>query len=304
MVPSPLSKVGLDTCDIIQFMRWSEQLTVELTDSARELAAMANWLLNLPKTEGDTYGHLSSNLGLSGASTNYLFLLYEARARLDRMAQFTREIEEKDFTDEHRSQVLHAASRLAEFFTPLHQSQSFDVVRSNFVKPEDALAFSLFSDVARRYRPLRRITPDSRDQAVAAIDKALKEVAEDADLPKWAGPILREGLERLKLVIVHLTFFGHDAAFEALLALDRQTHGLTEYLREKSPTVAQAIWSTGKVVALCVSLFNAPVTAHNAYVEYQGFVRRFISEHSLPLALPKPDDSSDEEVDGGVSTEV
>jgi hypothetical protein len=267
-------------------------LTDELTDPAHELTGMARWILNLPASPAALGAHFSARLGLDVGSAEYITLLTESRVRLDRMERFASKIDDKDFDELQRNQVVQACARLRGFFHPMAQHQSFDQMRANHVQPADALALSWFSHVARRHRPLRRITEDERNNAIASIDEALKNIADDTELPEWAKPILLDGLARIRLTIRFLPFFGHDAAFDALLLLDQQNQGIMEALKAHAISGSQAVLDIAKVIATVVALFNAPVTMHNSYVEYRGVLTKALSAHHQPLSLPKPPEPS------------
>lgn len=265
----------------------------ELTDPALELAGMAKWILDLPGSPGPLGAQFSLQLGLNSGSTGYLTLLAETCVRLDRMERFVSSIHDVELSNKQKGEVVEACRQLRGFFHPFHQERPFDQIRANFVRPADALHLSMFHHIARRYRPLRRVTEGERAKTLSSIDEAIAKIASDAELPDWARPMLSDGLARIKLCIEFLPFFGHDAAFNALLLLDQQNQGIIEVLKANAISGGQAVFEVAKIIATVVSLFNAPVTVHNSYVEYRGVLTKLLSEHHQPLALPKPSKPSE-----------
>lgn len=271
---------------------WSNKVSVELTDPARELAALGRWIAGLPSADIAFGAHLANSLQLSAHSSSYLALLASARLRMERMRQFTEDVDDSDFDDFQRKQALIAIERLSGVFFPENQAAGFNGVRNASVVEVDLTVLSWFSYVARRHRPLRLITDAMRQDAMKAVDEAREKVAGDSDLPKWAKLLLLEGLEQVRLTISCLTFFGHEAAFDALLLLDQRNQGVIAALKAQALSVGQSVWETSKALTVCVAIFNAPVTVHNAFLEYQSFLAKIVAAHHAPLALPKPPESS------------
>lgn len=263
---------------------------------------MARWISKLPHAgSAVTSVHLCTHLGLNSGSADYLSLLAESRLRLDRMKLFTNGINNKDFDKATKRGILTAVDRLAQFFHPDWQSKEFENVKVSSILGNDISDLYDFGDVAKRHRTLLVITDERRENSIKAIDEVIEKIKMDTDLPTWACPILLQGLARIKLTIKYLRFFGHDAAIEAILSLDKQAVAIDNMLPPDGQAKRPSILSVLHVLVLCVELFAGPVTVCNALDGYYKFYMQLTSDHQRQLAPnhqkllapPKPSDTSD-----------
>ena len=77
------------------------------------------------------------------------------------------------------------------------------------------------------------------------------------------------GLDRVELVLRHLPFFGHDAAFSALLLVGQQLSAFNDFLDLKAEkTKPGSIRSALHAIALAVHMFVLPHEVVTALPDY------------------------------------
>jgi len=157
----------------------------------------------------------------------------------------------------------------------------------------------LFSPIARRHRPLRRISDLEQQQAIESLQGLIVRLGEDSEIPDWAKQIVTDGLARIITILKYLRFFGHDAAIESIIILDNTTRSLTEALWSEFKSGCSTLFDVAKVLVTIVGLFNAPNTAATAYITYKGLWEANLQANKQAPALPKPSDNPEAHEPGG-----
>jgi hypothetical protein len=238
---------------------------VETTDPAYEVGALAQWLLKLPPLGDQTFAVLSQHLGVSPDGVEYLELIAAVRSRLIRLATLAQSLDDNSFGQARRDEVTAATERLARVFHPRQQTSAWNGVVSQFVLPADAFALAMFSPFAKRVRPLRMITDHERVHALAKIDEAIEALQSAEDEPWWAREQVVGALERLRLTLQHLMFFGHDSAIEQILAVSAKVIAAGR----ARPSLKTVLGSTVAAVLVAVELFKLPVDVQEGARFYQ-----------------------------------
>jgi hypothetical protein len=185
-----------------------------------------------------------------------------------------------------RTKVLNASRNFSQ---PLHPNNAFslwDQSRSKLLTRENLTALRFFSQTARRYRTLRVIPPNSRDDALKEIAEVIEAVRCDNDLDQWMRALLLVGLQRVQLIIRHVFVFGHDAAITELFLLHQKLIVFAQTGKEK-PSMASSFWKTLTVLSLVGNLFVLPDQGVAALDRYKMWTSVLANEVLAVITAPQ-----------------
>jgi hypothetical protein len=146
--------------------------------------------------------------------------------------------------------------------------------------------------IAKRYRPLRQVDDEERNELVTKIDHTLAALNDAPDIPDWAKVPLSDGLGRLRFTLQHLVFFGSEAAIEQLLDVFNKTVTIESALGDsgkstrEGPSKASTIKEVLINLVLVANLFWLPDQTTAAFERYNGWYLKLIVENPR---LPKPE---------------
>lgn len=268
-------------------------MPVELTDPSSEIADLGAWLRSLPDTGNPTWTVLLDAMSLEKQPHVLLELVAAVISRLVKLEEFTRTVSDVYLKDRRREQTLTAIRAFETGFDPRNLVTPWTNFKSNFLKPEYVTALDFFGEVAQRHVSLRVTTEEERRGLIGAIETAIAELDEQAEIPAWARGPLRDGLTRLKLVLQHIRFFGHEAAIEQIGLLAGKATAVNSHANKEAPARTWRIMKVMHVLAIAAEIFAAPHHAIEASAHYKhlyaDYVRTYI-ESTLPrLMLPAPD---------------
>ncbi len=266
-------------------------MAFEFVDPAWEIAGAIRQLRTTPSSNDPTWSVFQKALGTGISPSEHWELMSVLQDRLLRFDQFVRSVVDTEFDDHQRRRIIQAVDRFSHALRPEHQTQQWQHTLQNYLIEDDALQLGWFSIVAKRHRPLRRVTEDERAELIAKIDEALAAVEAGQDIPEWAKLPIAEGLRRLRFTLQHLVFFGVESAVDKLLEVYNKTMAI-ELATGGTPN-ANKIPGSGRptiltvlnCVVLAANLFWLPDQATSAFERYQGWYLKTIVENPR---LPKP----------------
>jgi hypothetical protein len=259
----------------------------EITDGAAELAAAIRKLAEQPSSTDATWIVIKRLLGRTVGTTEFWEIIAALRSRVEAFLHFVSVVKDDEFSEAQRDSVLSAARRFSGVFEPEQMNGQWQITLSACVSKQDALMLEWFSIIAKRYRPLRRVSDDDRKQLIEQIDEVLKRLNDASDVADWAKEPLATGLRRLQLVLRHLLFFGSEAAIFQLFDLFQKTAGVANELdRQADPESRPTILQTLTIIALAANIFWLPDQATTAFERYVGWYISLMKSNAL---LPKPE---------------
>ena len=194
---------------------------VIVTDPAFEIAKLISLLAQFDPTDANerSWAAIKRAIGKNIQTYEYAELVSTLLLRLRRLGEFVSNVRDIEFSERMRVRVGHAIGRFSALFEPEQQYGTWQNTRVAHATSDDALQLEFFSVIAKRYRPLRKLVDEDRVKLITQIEEAQKALSENSDVPDWAKGPLSDGLERLKLTLKFLTFFGCEAAIDALSRL-------------------------------------------------------------------------------------
>jgi hypothetical protein len=270
----------------------------ELTDPAAEIANVITVLREQPASNDPTYLVFQRVIGQNINPGDYWHLISTLRYRVQRVERFIRSVDETEFRHPNqRNRLLQAVTNLSRAFEPSQQAAPWQATFSRDVIADDGLQLGLFSYVARRLWPLRRLSEADREDLIEKIEGVLVDLDKNDDVPNWAKVPLVDGLVRLQLTLRHLLFFGYEAAIEELQNLYQKAISVEDIIaagKEEDQGRSKSILLVLNVVALMGALFMLPDQTMTAFERYQGlYLRAVMNSSRLPKLeqryLPKPE---------------
>jgi hypothetical protein len=280
-----------------------ESLAIELTDPAKELTALSQLILDA-RAANNTLEGLSLCIGIPSDDPEFLEVVATIQRRVTDAEALTISIEDADFDQELKSEVLSALRSLRQIFNPKIANGPWEQARNTHLPQKNVQAIRFFSQTARRYRPLRVISSSARDEVLKGITEIIAEVRSDRDLQAWMKPLLVSSLERTHLVLRHLQFLGHDFAITELFLAHQKLSVVREEV-ESTKTNPASFWKALAILSVAGNLFVLPDQSLAAFDHYKTWVApllRVVTQQQIPLTqrlLPspaameiKPDDES------------
>ncbi len=243
-------------------------VTMELTDPAKELTALSQLILN--STGGhSTLDGLSKCIGISVDDPEFLEVLAAIQRRLRDVELLASAIDEPDFDQELKNEVISAVHSFGQMFHPKHANGGWDQARTNYLPAKNVQALRFLSQTARRYRPLRVVAIKARDEVLTKISDIMNEVRNDHDLQEWMKTILVSGLERVSLILRHLHFFGHEIAITELFLAHQRLSAIHRGLEAEG---SNSFWKTLAILSAAANLFVLPADTVTALDHYEMWI--------------------------------
>jgi hypothetical protein len=280
-----------------------------ITDESADIAKLMELLRDFnPRNDVAVSAALSELFRLPGGSLKLFEVAGIIGERLENISTFAASVEDPAMYPELRDRVTHAARNVAAMFSPETLHSNWRHIKTSCLLPADMEAFRWFSMVARRHRPRRTLTDETRQQLIADINRALTELP-DAGFQWWAAEALEAGLLRLKNRVEFFPFFGHEALLNELILQKERIEALGVAICERSPFEERqstdesenqpeknSPWSVLKNIAAVIGLAATVIAApdkvstaiehylEHGYEHYLSIARRVID---LPRATPK-----------------
>jgi len=265
-------------------------MDIELTDPASEMANVITVLLEQPSSNDPTWSIFQKAIGQNISSKDYWHAISILRSRVDRLEGFVKSVDDTEFRHgQQRDRLLHALHRFQGAFDPARQMLPWQQVLSQNVIADDGLQLGVFSYIARRLWPLRRLSEADRQNLIQQIDAVLADMGRNHDVPSWAKAPLVDGLIRLQLSLKHLLFFGYEAAIDDLHNLYQKTIAVEDIVAAEGQGESKQSKSIMQVLGLLAvigALFCLPNDATTAFERYQGWYLRVVTNSPR---LPKPE---------------
>ena len=265
----------------------------QVTDPSREMAGLIDLLRKLSaepegpsRTAPKCWKVMSEGLGVAVNSAEYLELLAAVRDRLGRLDHF---VTTQTHGIEHDivQLVRQAIRRFSEVFSPAHQNHEWQHALSTWVTEADATTFRVFSRTMADFAPLKRLSEDERQDALAAVRNALADIDGSDELTFWDREALAQGYRRLELVLQHFEFFGHERLTREIVVAQTVTHQVQERIGVTSGALRTA-WNALAIATILVEVFAAPSTVYHSLGDYHMLRVPEPSISSGLLPAPQP----------------
>jgi len=265
-----------------------DSATIELTDSSKELAVLAQLIRN-SAGGSNTIAGLSRCVGIDLGNPEFLDVLAAIQRRVREVESLANSVDDTDFDQDLKGEVLTATHSFAQLLNPKNANSGWDQARANYLPDKNITALKFFSQTARRYRPLRVVPQEAQDEAVNKIREVIDQVQKDNDLEQWMKVAIVSGLERTLLVLRYLRFFGHDIAITELF-LVHQRLAVVAHEAEATQSKSHSIWQALIVLSVLSSLFVLPDQALTAFDRYKTWSSvwsdKILTMISAPLIPP------------------
>ncbi len=235
---------------------------------------------------------LSEALRSPLASPDFFYALSAIGRRKDRLLGFVKAVDDEFFDEDLRTTVAAAVECIGQLNNQQVLEVSWTQLKASFLREDDIRTLKLFSRTARHYRPLPRVLEEERDQIVKKIDELQHELSVCADLPEWAKEPLREGLGRLRLVVLYFILFGHEEAIDQLLLIRGQIEAIATALlnahepEEKRRHRVAVLALLMTLLSTAIEVFTTPQTNMEALQTYRGWARDYISSPPTQISPP------------------
>jgi hypothetical protein len=277
-----------------------EKNVVEFTDTASDMADIIRVFIGTRADGKPAWQGFEQATGIHPQQfLNFCSVMVSRLAKLRRLVD---RMDDPDFKPAQRRGAQRAISRFTDAFLPANFATNWTNHVAGHIREEDAEAFEWLSIVARRHEPLRKLTEDDRAALIARIDEAIGSLNADIEIPEWAKLPLGDGLSQLRFVLQHLSFLGCDTAISALVSVHRDAQAAEAAMfgdvtaKGDKQARSKGLMDVLGVIALAVTLFNAPDQVATAFERYKGWMLDYISkDHSVPkltrqlyLEAPRP----------------
>lgn len=263
----------------------------EITDPAWEIKLLIEHFRKLPPSAEPTWKVMPRALDVQVSPNQHWELMSALNSRLLSLDAFVNTVQDQEFGHPFRKRIVQAVNTFAHALRPEQQAQAWQETLS-YIREDDALQLGWFSIIAKRYRPLRRIGDDERNELVGKIDQTLASLKDAKDIPDWARAPLSDGLSRLRFTLQHLVFFGSEVAIDQLMDVYNKTVTIESAIddddkplrgsRSKRSTINDVLVN----LVLVANLFWLADQAATAFERYQGWYLKLIIENPR---LPKPE---------------
>lgn len=213
---------------------------------------------------------ISRGLSIDVTAPEFLDIIAAARRRISRLEHFILAVDDREIAPDIKRHVTEALQRGANALNPAQWQQGWTHATNVWLQQSDATTLRMFSPTMMRYRPLRKLGDEEREEALLAINAAISEIQSSVEFDKWERLALLEGYERLALVIRHFPFFGHEGVGEE----NSKTHQLTVTITGERPSTRGALTSAFhalNLVAKIVEIVAVPSVTYQAFNDYQKY---------------------------------
>lgn len=281
----------------------NEKLIDQTTNPASEIVALFELFNGLEYSHpaDTTLEVLSDHFGFNASSPEWFELIGIVASRIRSLREFISTVQDKFVQDRMRSQALDSLNQLSRLLQPEVMQNTWHNSKPQLQIDVHLGRIESFAQVSEKYRPLRLIPDEERQELLLKIAEMLKLLSENEDLPEWSIVPIKIGFDRLSQVLKHLEFFGHEAAIDALLLLHTNLNSLTGYTEElTNKTALFDILRKGMhIVFFTGELLLLPANAYQGYNVYKDISLEFmmnqkedtlqiINEKAGQKALPDP----------------
>jgi len=256
---------------------------------ASEIAALFSSFSEIPNSADTTLNVLSKQFDCDPATSDWYELLGAMAARISSLRGFVVSVEDRFVKSRMRDQTLSSLDHMTAFLRPDQMNKRWDQVKSSLFTDQHISRLESFAAVAEKYRPLRKLSDEEREILVAKLQELLSNADLDLEgIPPWAAAPLKEGVQRLCHILEHFSFFGHQAAIDALLNLAGKVEAVAA--SDLSPDQKESAFDfarkTMHVVFFVGELLLLPANAYQVYHVYKDIaLEHFVGKKDEKLAL-------------------
>jgi len=246
-----------------------DSIEIELTDPAKELASLGQRIVDAAGG-GVAIKGLSQCIGISMDDAEFLEVLAAIQRRVRDVESLADAANSSDFDQELKNEVLTATRNFTLLLHPKNAHVAWDQLRLSHLPAKSITALKFFSQTARRYRPLRVIPNEKREEVLVKIVETRELVLKDDDLQEWMKTVLISGLNRVHLIIRHLQFYGHEfALIELFLAHQGASVVASVENNDAIASGKSSVWQALAALSIVGGLFILPDQAITAFDRYK-----------------------------------
>jgi hypothetical protein len=267
-------------------------LQIDLTDPAKELAALGRHFLQIksPKQAPQVFQGLAAGIGIKAEAPELLEILAAIGKRAHNLRQLALKLDSQELEDNLRKEIVRATAGFDQLINHRNAHAIWETSKVQFLPEENLAALRWFGPTAQKHRPLRVISEKDRETALAKIVETISSIENDADLEAWMRAPLVEGLERARLILQFLVFFGHDIAITDLFLIHERVAAIATRVGQH-PEASKG-WQSFKDTLLALSLagnlFILPDQAVTAFNNYTAWGQSAILAVTVEPSFPTP----------------
>lgn len=262
---------------------------VRLTDPAFEFSVLADRLRNYKQDTGiETYRILSSFIGVDENSPYLFELIGYVGARSVSLIDFISQIDDDFIDDATRNELIRVVTNMSQIISPKYMGKPWNSIGPQYLINSEIITLRQFSQTARRYKPLRLVTKEERAKAIQSVDEAIEEASTASGVPAWAVAPLVESLRRLKTMLQHFDFFGHEAIIDHVMRMNGEANAASESLKEAGIRTVGKFFKTAVAISTVVTVLVTPINAYQGYKSYRSYALKFVEKPPALLAPPPP----------------
>lgn len=252
------------------------------TDDANELATLGGMLLGVASSTSG-FHHLATQIRIGVDDALFYEILAGVRARLAELDRFIAGLPVSELPESMRKETQVAVQNFATLLSASHLAQPWNEHKARIVTELNFQSLRWFgSMVMRKRRPLRKISPEQIEEALARITAKIQEI-EYADYLDWERPLLISGLQRIQTTLLYLQFFGHERAIADIFATVLQTQVLYDAVSDSDPRASKKKTSMAEwlgIAGFIMTLFIFPDQGVTAIERYQTWVTEYVVSHT------------------------
>ncbi|WP_293677566.1 hypothetical protein [uncultured Phenylobacterium sp.] len=260
----------------------------DTTDLALELNELVGVLLAAQPTNKPTWRVISSAIGLDAKTEAYQDFISAVLSRVAGLHTLAGSISGSPTLVERAQRVVGTADRLTHIFLSEGQSAPWSDSHGR-LSVSDTTHLASFSPHARAARPLRLVEKSERDALIADVDASIEEIQLATYVDPWIRAALSREAKRLRTVLSHIEFFGHEFAVERTAVLAAKT---AEVFQSSSSDGAQPLPKTYRLIATLAAAFIVPFDVSEASKTYlkwgESFAATLTSHFETSSGFPDP----------------
>lgn len=261
----------------------------ETTDPASEIATLFSSFADIPPSSETTLNVLSNQFNCDPATSDWYELLGAMAARISSLRGFVMSVEDRFVRQRMRKQALTSLDHMAAFLRPDQMNKRWDQVKLSLFTDQHISHLESFAAVAEKYRPLRKLSNEERENLVAKLQELLSSADLDLEgVPPWAAAPLKEGVQRLCYILQHFSFFGHQTAIDALLNLAGKVEAVaaSDLSSDQKRSAFEFARKTMHMVFFVGELLLLPANTYQGYQVYKDLaLEHFVGKKDEKLAL-------------------
>ena len=244
-----------------------------ITDPASEIASLFVEFSEIkPPSRGDnTQSALSAYFEFDPSSAEWYELIGAIASRIRRLRDFISSTNDRFVKQRMRAESIKSLDHMAQVLGPEHMNSDWHKTKINLFTSAHIGNIEAFASIAEKYHPLKLLDEDQRLEMVEKIDETLNSFDEIEDVPQWAIEPVYDGLQTLKRILMHLRFFGHRAAIDAVLNISGKLEGIasSDLPKQQKKSILEIVRKGMHVVFFVGEVLLLPANAYQGYHIYR-----------------------------------